>query len=1161
MRLPFFFFNFYCSAIGIYRKFIFDFRITKLLQSINTFIMTYKHQLNVSEIHCYNAPFSGRIKKYPFLVCMLVMISSAVFYTADAQIADARRTGFTWITTENVPDVSFGAGYTMYSAVWPIFNEYPGALNFQTGLGSSWLTTQRTGNEPSQFYTTIEGGLGWWRDTRFGTKYPKFIMGGVSHNFFAWANGPGAGQSSMLGNGQRDWSTSGGKYGVAQLSNRLLWAPDGLNMAQSSNGQLLGYGYTPLPLTDLMLQTAGVNITTGNQCWTLFMNSTNFKGPAAFFLPTFWTKPALINPSLEGLFFDSRPSDPNVGLGVEQADLPAIISLDNVGTPYAKIKRIQFPVSGQRNSIVMNQVSAYSQNALWNDMQTWFNGGAVVPPGMNQTGVIDVAFSNNGGSMIGEISENGPNGLDHPIDLTYLNNIQQSSTTMGFEYDLNRVEKDNDNFILPEYFMLDPDNKWRPVDAVNVPASTHLLTTEVPSNPRSEITYLTPLETDCHWQDLNGPWNSPGPSAGPFTADLGDGTTVTYHWYRFIDQPAVIQANLPASMRLAMQARVELIHSNWNHTDEYLAPPSVGNLATIDPKAVIEPPVGFEIGYVPIVTRQQKTPSKLRVFILAGQSNMQGQGAVVDPENDPGDLIDIIQNDTNGDWSEIGQINNWTTLNDVYLYYEGDQGTVKGKVTVGQGANSNSIGPELMFAHQLDAYYEDPVLIIKTAWGGKNLAQDFRPPSAGGITGPFYNQMIQIVQQVTQNLSTEFPNIGTSNFEISGLAWFQGWNDGDNNGFLNEYESNLHHLINDVRTDLAIPDLPIVVASSGQGGLLISNDPWVQGIQNIISVAQETVACDDAAYGGHVGFIDTKPFYYDVSVSPYDGVFHFNNNALTFLNVGKSMGNEMIAAINEMAFCNDDCGDVIPVSPGIVSIGNRVWNDLNRDGINNPSEPGIPGVSLVLWSDSDTDGIPDWQGFRGVEVTDADGHYRFSGLQPGNYVAFVWSVDNWDIGEPLNGFVSSNAFVADANNDIDLDNNGSGSPFTDIMSGIITLTVDGEPLNDGDPFDCFFDYDSSGNNTVDFGFFDPDITVGIDDPIENKIQMFPIPVINELTVKNNFKLCQIKIFDMLGRIHSTIQPTKAIETYDLSKLPKGLYIVRLSDESTDFINVQKIIKL
>ena len=32
-------------------------------------------------------------------------------------------------------------------------------------------------------------------------------------------------------------------------------------------------------------------------------------------------------------------------------------------------------------------------------------------------------------------------------------------------------------------------------------------------------------------------------------AELGDGSTVTYHWYRFVDQPAICHANLPDSVR------------------------------------------------------------------------------------------------------------------------------------------------------------------------------------------------------------------------------------------------------------------------------------------------------------------------------------------------------------------------------------------------------------------------------------------------------------------------------------------------------------------------------------------------------------------------------------------------------------------------------------
>ncbi len=1119
--------------------------------------MTLKNRFSLFKYTSSNDLSKDPLLNLPLLLKTFLIIFSISFYDANAQVVKARRTGFSWINTERVTDTSFGSGFTMYSAAWPTFKEYPGSLDFQTGLGSSWLTPQSTGKEPTDFYTTIEGGLGWWSDTRFGTKTPKFIMGGVALNFSSWANGTGAGKSNMLANGQRDWRTPGGKYGVAQLSNRLLWAPDGLNMAQGLNGEFLGYGYIPLPITDPMTQTAGTNIATGNQCWTLFMNTTNFKGPINFFLPTFWTKPVLENPALEGLFFDTRPSDPNVGLGVEQAEYPAIIFKDDDGNHFAKIKRIQFPESGSNNSIVLSQVKAYSQNAFWNNMNAWFNGGAIVQPQINQTGVLNIDFIDNGGAIEGEISEAAEGGFEHLIDLTYIQNLKPSNNVTGFEFDLNIVEKSNGVFILPEYFRLDTDNKWRPIDAANVPESTNLLTTNVPNTPRSEIPYLTPMEPDCLFQDPSGPWQSPGPTAGPFTADLGDGTTVTYYWYRFIDQPAVIHANLPESMRTAMQARVELIHSNWSHKDEYLAAPSFGKLATLDPKIIIDPPAGLEIGYVPIVTRQQKTPPKVRVFILAGQSNMQGHGAIDDPENDLGDLIDVIQNDESGDWSDVGRVDNWNTLNDVFLYYEGDDGTIKQNVTVGQGANSNSFGPELMFAHQLDKFYDDPVVIIKTAWGGKNLAEDFRPPSAGGTTGVFYNEMIQIVQNVTQNLNTEFPTIGISDFELSGFAWFQGWNDADNASFLNEYESNLNHLINDVRNDLKVPNLPFVIASSGHGGYTPSDDLWVQDIQNIISVAQETVGCDDDTYGGHVGFVDTKRFYLESSVSPDDAVFHFNNNALSFLNIGKLIGDEMIRSVNEMAFCSQDCESDLS-APGVVSIGNRVWNDLNRDGINDPNEPGISGVSVVLWSDSDGDGNPEL--FSGIEVTDSEGYYKFSGLKPGNYLLFVWSQDNWGVGEPLNGFVSTNGFVANANNDVDGDNNGFGEPFTEIKSGIITLTTTGEPLNDGDAFDCNFNYDAAGNNSVDFGFYDPDVPSSFDDVSTNEIQIFPNPVTNQFIITGNTNLFQINIFDVTGSIHQTINPINETETINISTLSTGIYYLSLLNKTNNEQKVYKIIK-
>ena len=142
------------------------------------------------------------------------------------------------------------------------------------------------------------------------------------------------------------------------------------------------------------------------------------------------------DPSLEGLFLDARPSDPNVGFGLEHADSPALISQDDNGISYAKIQRMQFPVSGEDHSILMNRVSVYSQDALWNNMESWFNGGPIVLPELQETGTYDVSFINNGGSLIGEISENGQNGLEYEMDLSFMGNIQQTTNTMGYSFDL-----------------------------------------------------------------------------------------------------------------------------------------------------------------------------------------------------------------------------------------------------------------------------------------------------------------------------------------------------------------------------------------------------------------------------------------------------------------------------------------------------------------------------------------------------------------------------------------------------------------------------------------------------------------------------------------------------------------------------------------------------
>lgn len=298
----------------------------------------------------------------------------------------------------------------------------------------------------------------------------------------------------------------------------------------------------------------------------------------------------------------------------------------------------------------------------------------------------------------------------------------------------------------------------------------------------------------------------------------------------------------------------------------------------------------------------------------------------------PNTLLDVMENDTQGLWSVLQTGGEWNVLDNAYLHFQNAMGTlIKDKVTIGQGAIPNRIGPELMFAHQLDTYFEDPILIIKTAWGGKSLAVDFRPPSAGGTTGPFYIQMLDIVESVTTNLANEFPEIGLTNFEISGFGWFQGWNDAASPDYLAEYESNLYHLVNDVRSAFGNPTLPVVIASAGQGGYE-EHSGWLQDIQDIVAVAQENVGCNDSLLGGTVGFVNSKNFYLGVSESPDSEIHHYNNNALTFLNVGKSMGDQMILAINDMAYCPSLSEPSVNDKPNRISVyPNPASNTISID--------------------------------------------------------------------------------------------------------------------------------------------------------------------------------------------------------------------------------------
>ena len=95
-------------------------------------------------------------------------------------------------------------------------------------------------------------------------------------------------------------------------------------------------------------------------------------------------------------------------------------------------------------------------------------------------------------------------------------------------------------------------------------------------------------------------------SANPLPCTLGDGSVLTYAWYRFADQPAMLKSGLTSAQREEAQRRVELLHRAWTKDRDYLPPPTTGTLAELDPALIVTPPKGLEAGYVPIALRQEK---------------------------------------------------------------------------------------------------------------------------------------------------------------------------------------------------------------------------------------------------------------------------------------------------------------------------------------------------------------------------------------------------------------------------------------------------------------------------------------------------------------------------------------------------------------------------
>ena len=278
----------------------------------------------------------------------------------------------------------------------------------------------------------------------------------------------------------------------------------------------------------------------------------------------------------------------------------------------------------------------------------------------------------------------------------------------------------------------------------------------------------------------------------------------------------------------------------------------------------------------------------LRVFLLAGQSNMEGQGVVEmdDPQSyngGKGNLVWSMANSTNkGQMAHLKDAKGqWTEREDVEISFKARGKLRKGPLTIGYtgyGGRSH-IGPELQFGHVVGEAIPEPILLIKTAWGGKSLQVDFRPPSAGGETGPYYTQMIAEIRDALKAL-------GKREFTIAGFIWMQGWNDMVSQEATAEYADNLVHLASDIRKEFRLPKLPIVVGELGNNG------PAKEGSGMATFRAAQKAG---TARIDHARFVPTRQFARPAELSPNKGHgHHWFGNAESYFFVGDALAHAVL---------------------------------------------------------------------------------------------------------------------------------------------------------------------------------------------------------------------------------------------------------------------------
>lgn len=329
----------------------------------------------------------------------------------------------------------------------------------------------------------------------------------------------------------------------------------------------------------------------------------------------------------------------------------------------------------------------------------------------------------------------------------------------------------------------------------------------------------------------------------------------------------------------------------------------------------------------------------VKIFILSGQSNMTGRGALayakLPEDKQQSTLIEFVNRPENRE--RLAYLRNgpqksedgWTIRDDVFIttgewphLKPGDDGYDAARKHGGLGPDyggrgNRGFGPELAIGNLLGNRFDETVLLVKVAFGGNSLGKNYRPPGSGGATGDKYPAILKAYQDAIAHLPEMIPGYTAERgHELAGFLWNQGLSDGSPE-FSREYGQNLTHLIKDLRRDLAAPTMPFVVAVTGNWGwgdkaLLenharhrekhpdFSQERSREIIDGLQRVQQAQLAVSQLPeFKGNVATAETRDFWRPRETHGGNGTEeHWNANGESYWLIGEAMAGEMLKLLD-----------------------------------------------------------------------------------------------------------------------------------------------------------------------------------------------------------------------------------------------------------------------